>query len=682
MRCALSCLLLLTLSLYTAPTHAAPVARAAVLHGNLLIDGHLDEAGWSAAAWQTGFVSASESAAAAGAPKPAAVQTRFKVLYDSLWVYVGVECDEPLIDQLVGQYHQHDQDVYADDYVELFFDPAGEGRYYHHFVVNVNGAWYDDHNADYGLAHAKLWDCPLRTSVRVDTTAQAWRLEVAIPLAGLQLGPNAGTSWLWNVARERQATGRLELTTWSPLKGNFHLPRLFGRLEGVAVDYGRFGVALDAPQIAVGEGRGENRELQLRVPVTNPGPTPRHLVLAAEHFLQPHTQVQATAFELGAGATALVSLPALPTPRDAARASIQMTLRNATDGTPVKMAVKRLAAEYRPLAISLLEPVYRGNIHTTETVPQIRFRVSLTGETAARARTVAYTLTDSAGRPVAGTTGSLSTAQLDQPLAIPAADLPVDRYLLSVQALDEKGTTVAQTAAQVRRLGPAPGVEVRVDKRGNILVDGRPRLFIGWYGEAPLDDPRPEVVALQNIVTPVVLSGVTPVDLQEVRDRFSRHGIYSVVSIEPGRLLSTFRLWEQPGGAALADEIKHLKTPSPGMRQLLARLVAAVAAEPGVLGYYLADEPEINNAKAEYLEAIYALMQELDPYRPLLITNDTLDGIVTHGYRACDILSPDPYSPEPGYLPAFMRRCHEVLRPGQAIMLTPGLHRARPTSTR
>ncbi|MCC7261834.1 MAG: carbohydrate-binding family 9-like protein [Candidatus Latescibacteria bacterium] len=671
MRPASFSLLLFALSLALNPAHAAPVARATVAPGKLQIDGRLDETGWSITEWQTGFVSASESAAAAGAPRPAAVQTRFKVLYDSLWVYVGVECDEPLIDQLVGQYHQHDQDVYADDCVELFFDPAGEGRYYHHFVININGAWYDDHNADYGLAHAKLWDCPLRTGVTVDTAAHCWRLEVALPLAGLQLGPDAGASWLWNVARERQAGGHLELTTWSPLKGNFHLPRLFGRLEAVAVDYDRFRVTLDAPQTAVGEGSGESRELQLRVPVSNPGPAPRRLVLAAEHFLQPQTRVQAAAFELGAGATALIALPALTTPRDAAEASIQLTLSDAANGAPVKMAVKRIATEYRPLAISLMEPVYRGNIHATESVPQIRFRVSLTDETAARSRTLSYVLTDSAGHPVAGTAGSLTMARLDQPLAIPAAALPVGRYLLSAQAMDETGTIVARAAAQVRRLGPAPGVEVRADGRGNILVDGRPRLFIGWYGEVPFDDPRPEVVALQNIVTPVVLSGVSPADLQELRDRFTRHGIYSVVSIEPGRLFSTFRLWEQPGGKELSEEIKHLKAPSPAMRELLARLVAAVAAEPGVLGYYLADEPEINNARAEYLEAVYTLMQELDPYRPLMITNDTLDGIVTHGYRACDILSPDPYSPEPGYLPAFMRRCREVLRPGQALMLTP-----------
>ena len=33
-------------------------------------------------------------------------------------------------------------------------------------------------------------------------------------------------------------------------------------------------------------------------------------------------------------------------------------------------------------------------------------------------------------------------------------------------------------------------------------------------------------------------------------------------------------------------------------------------------------------------------MQELDPYHPVMITNDTLDGIVTHGVRACGISTP------------------------------------------
>lgn len=671
MRCRLALLLLMSISLAGTAAAATPVARAVAVQGSLQIDGRLDEPDWATTDWQTGFVSASAAADAAGAPRPAAVQTRFKVLFDSLAVYLGVECDEPLIEQLAGRYRGHDQEVYADDCVELFLDPAGEGRYYHHFVVNVNGAWYDDYGADYGLAHAKLWDCPLRTGVTVDAAARVWRLEVAVPLAGLQLGPDAGSSWKWNVTRERQAGGKLELTTWAPLKGNFHLPRLFGRLEGMDAAYDRFNLRLDAPRTAVGEGTGDHRELRLQVPVANPGPRPRRLVLAAEQFLQPDTRVGSAVFELAAGATALVDLPSLATPREVAEARVQLTLLDAADQAPVKVAVQRLAAEYRPVTLSLVEPVYRGNIHATETVPEIAFRISLTDETASRCTTVTWSLSDSTGQPVARTAGEAPVTGLDRLLRVPAIDLSIGRYQLSVQALDAAGRTVAQTAVQVRRLGPAPGVEVRVDGRGNILVNGRPRLFIGWYGAVPLDDPRPEVIALQDLTTPVTLSGVTPADLQEVRDRFDRHGIYSVVSIEPGRLFSTFRLWQQPEGKALAEEIKHLPAPSPAVREMLARLVAAVANEPGVLGYYLADEPEINDARAEYLEAAYALMQELDPYRPVLLTNDTLDGIVTHGYRACDVLSPDPYSPEWAYLPGFMKRCHEVLRPGQAIMLTP-----------
>ena len=159
---------------------AAPATRLA---GAVKLDGVCDEPAWAAAPWQTGFLSA--SSAAEGAPRPVAVQTRFKVLYDDDALYVAVECDEPNPDKLVARYTEHDQDVYGDDCVELFMDPAGEGRYYQHFCINSNGAWYDDSGADYGLVHAKLWECPLQTGTKVDAAAKKWGVEVRIPFAAL-----------------------------------------------------------------------------------------------------------------------------------------------------------------------------------------------------------------------------------------------------------------------------------------------------------------------------------------------------------------------------------------------------------------------------------------------------------------------------------------------------------------
>lgn len=663
--------LILCLLLCVTAALAAPTMKATVREGEVKLDGVLDDAAWAKAPWQTNFLSASSAVENAGNPKPVAVQTRFKVLYDQGALYLAAECDEPQIENLRGKYTEHDNDVYADDCLEVFFDPAGEGRYYHHFIVNVKGAWFDDYNADYGLVHGKLWDLPLQTATTVDAAAKVWRLEVRIPLAALQLKGDAGNTWLWNVTRERQAGGNLELSTWSPLKGNFHLPRMFGKLTDLNLDYSRFAVTLGEPKANVSGGAGSTSDVELQVAVTNSGPAARQVTLGAMLFLQPATAVKSAAFDLAPGATQTATLPALKVRRDQTGAPVQLTVADAATGEPVKIAVKRLDTQYTPIALDIRRPVYRQCIFATESVPELVFRVRLAGDIAAKTAQVVYALLDGNGKEVRS--GKAKAAQLAGDLKLEAAKLPVGSYTLTARALDKGDETVIETSTTIRKLPAAPGSEVRIDDKGNVVVNGKPRVFCGWYGGIPTEDPRPDVVALQDLTTPVVLGGITPEDVaKSIGEPFRTRGICSIVSIEPGRLLTTYKLWQRPGGGKeLTEEIKKLSAPSEPMKEMLRQLVAAVQSEPGVVGYYLADEPEINDARSDWMEAVYKYMQEIDPYHPLMVTNDTLDGIVTHGYKTCDILSPDPYSPAWEYVPNFMKRCREVMRPGQAIMMTP-----------
>ncbi|MEN6305211.1 MAG: carbohydrate-binding family 9-like protein [Armatimonadia bacterium] len=641
---------------------AAPSTTAVAVSGEVKLDGLLDEPAWSAATWQTNFLSASP--AASGAPKPVDVQTRFKVLYDQNAVYVGVECDEPALDKLQARYKEHDGDVYQDDCVEVFFDPAGEGRYYHHFVVNTNGAWYDDYGADYGLVHAKLWEIPLQVGTTVDKEKQVWRVEVRIPLAGLTLKEDAGADWLWNITRERYTTGKLELMTWAPLKGNFHAPKLFGKLAGVKVDFKRFNFGLTEPQVTItGDGSG-NHLLRLQTTVSNDSPTARRVVLSAGPFLQGNLVVSEP-MALAPGAQQQVTLPPLKVKGNARAALVQFTVADAASGEPYKIAVKHLDSEYRPIAVKVLKPNYRQNIYATETLPELVFEIALAPDVAQKTAQVVYSLHDAQGKPVRE--GKVAAGKLGEAQKLEVGKLPVGAYELRLRALDKGQGTIIDHATTIRKLGPATGTEVRVDGKRNVVVNGKPTVFCGWYGGIPVEDPRAEVVALQNIQTPVVLIGMDP---KPVREAFEKHGVYSIVSIAPGNLYHTFSWWKDRN-IKLHQEISTQDEPSAEFVGYLKQLVDCVKSEPGLLGYYLADEPEINDSRSAYLESVYRIMQELDPYHPVMITNDTLDGIVTHGYKACDILSPDPYSSAYDYVPNFMKRCLEVATPGQALMVTP-----------
>lgn len=641
-----------------------PTVVAVPTVDTLAINGLLDEPAWSLAQWQGGFTSASSGPENSGPPRPATVQTRFKVLYDAWAIYVGVECDEPAPEGIRAEATGHDSMVFMDDCVEVFLDPAGEGRYYHHFVVNSRGAWYDDYGADFGLVHNRLWDCPLEIGTVVDAAARKWTAELRIPLAGLILHPDAGSRWLWNVTRERYAGGAQELTSWSPLKGNFHTPQRFGTLADVNVDFRRFALDVTQPQVSISSDGSGRVRLALSTRVTNGTGADLSLRAWAMLFGEPQTKVNAEPVTLASGATTDVALPALVRRGDTREANVVLALAD-EDGNLRKLLTKRLSAEYRPVTITVLRPCYRNSIYATEKLDRIQFRVALAEDVAAQAASVRCTL--ALGERVLQET-TTTVADLAQPVELDARDLAEGRYDLTARVLGADGVLIAQTQTTIRKLPPPPvGTEVRVDEHGNILVNGKPFLGIGWYGAPNTDDPRADVVALQNLQTPVVV--VRP-DFAGLREPFAQHGIYSIVSVENGRVLYSFELWRFPDHP-VPTEHQKLPAPSEEMADYLRQIVEGVRAEPGLLGYYISDEPEINNVRSDYLEAHYRLMCELDPYHPVIVTNDTLDGIVTHGYRCADILSPDPYSPEFDYVPNFMKRCREVMGPGQTILLTP-----------
>ena len=643
-----------------------PTAHATRLEADLQIDGKLDEPAWAAAEWHTEFTSASAGPENAGPPKPAHIQTRFKVLYDRNALYIGVGCDEPTPDKIRAETKTHDGMVFTDDCIEIFFDPAGEGRYYHHYVINTNGVWYDDHNADYGLVHAKLWDAAIEAAAHIDPEGKQWTAEVGLPFGALELRGDAKRDWLWNVTRERYAGGAQELSSWSPLKGNFHSPRRFGKLTGVAVDFSPFALRVSEPRVSVSRAASGVNTLDISAAITNETGADRSVLASAMIFGQPKTRVTADPISVAAGAEASVVFPKLNLRGSLPAANVLFAFEDSSTGDLLRSVVKRLCADYRPIAITVLRPCYRNNIYATEKLEHIVFRVKLAPDVAERTDLVGYRLAPPGMQPTWA--GKIGPAGLDRPLKLPAASLPEGEYALQVQAWDRDGEAIASAETTIRKLPPPEaGNEVRIDQYGNILLNGKPFVAIGWYGSVSTDDPRSDVVALQNLQTPAV---IYPPEATGLAERFNEHGIYSIVSVENGRLFYSFKLWQKKDNK-VSGELKELTTPSDEMRGYLRELIQTVRGEPGLLGYYIADEPEISNTRSDYLENHYRLLCELDPYHPVVVTNDTLDGIVTHGYKCADILSPDPYNSNYDYVPNFMKRCHEVLRPGQAIILTP-----------
>ena len=202
-----------------------PVLNAATLKGDApKIDAVLDDPAWKDAA-AAGEFRLKEGSRASG-------KTRLLVTRDATTLYIGIECfeEEAALKALKAVATQHDQDeIWGDDCIEIFIDPANKRDSYYQIIVNSKGvfwdAWHDaPNNPD------KSWNPGLKVAAKVG--AKSWTCELAIPLAAFTHTAKTEAEWAFNVSRSRTAAG--ESTYWSPVyNDSSHHPEKFGRLLGM-----------------------------------------------------------------------------------------------------------------------------------------------------------------------------------------------------------------------------------------------------------------------------------------------------------------------------------------------------------------------------------------------------------------------------------------------------------------
>ena len=231
----------------------------------VVIDGRLDDPAWNAATPHSNF----RALAARGRETAPPEETSFRVLFDGEALTLGIVCREPQIGNLVANAEGPDGRIWLDDSVEVLLQPTG--RFYYQFGINSRGTRFDargsvsDDVSEKEIAGGALWDGVWESAVSEGDGE--WRIELRIPLATLDLGPEALPAWRLNIGRT--AARRMEYSAWAPVEKGFHdLPR-FGYLEGITLDSARFpldGSALAFPPLLLGR-----NEIQLSLPARQPG---------------------------------------------------------------------------------------------------------------------------------------------------------------------------------------------------------------------------------------------------------------------------------------------------------------------------------------------------------------------------------------------------------------------------
>ncbi len=228
--------------------------------GPIKVDGKLNEASWKKAAWTDYFVDIQGSSQ----PLPR-YKTRVKMLWDSTYLYVGAELQEP---NLWATIKERDAVIFRDNDFEVFIDPNGSTQPYYETEINALGTVWDlllrAPYRDIDRAPINAFDFQgLKVAVGLHGTLDnpsdvdsGWTVEVAFPWSVLGQGaldgapPKEGSQWRINFSRVEwhlkvqngtyvketdPQTGKTlpeDNWVWSP-QGliNMHYPEMWGFLQ-------------------------------------------------------------------------------------------------------------------------------------------------------------------------------------------------------------------------------------------------------------------------------------------------------------------------------------------------------------------------------------------------------------------------------------------------------------------
>ena len=123
-----------------------------------------------------------------------------------------------------------DAQFWNDDSIEFFIDQDHSHEKHFQLAVTANMAKFDSKDGD--SLWTKEWTAVTKKY------ADKWTVEIAIPFEIFERqAPKAGEFWGFNLCRERQAGGKLELFNWADVQRVFNRTYLFGHLLFMPQDW-------------------------------------------------------------------------------------------------------------------------------------------------------------------------------------------------------------------------------------------------------------------------------------------------------------------------------------------------------------------------------------------------------------------------------------------------------------
>ncbi len=197
--------------------------------------------------------------------EPVLQKTAFKLAHDGERLYILARCREPYVSNILAATRENDIGGFSDDSIELFVDPAGKGEDYYQFCINSLGTVYDARENPTAIAASSTITWNSGVEVKTAVGDDYWELRAALPFAAWKLVPAPGSTWRFNLCRNRYTEeGAPPYSGWSSTLGGFRNPERFGVITfNHAEDGGRLLWNCDFEGPAFAAESGESRLIGL-----------------------------------------------------------------------------------------------------------------------------------------------------------------------------------------------------------------------------------------------------------------------------------------------------------------------------------------------------------------------------------------------------------------------------------
>ena len=576
-----------------------------------VIDGKATDLCWQNLPFQSNFCKL-------GTKTPVKAQTRFKVCHDNWNLYVFVECDEPAMDKIrcATGTKQDDEMRWKDDSVEVNLVPLTDAVVYYKYIINTAGGIWDMHLKDdntgtnnYTIDSSFSGNALIKTVKGKDR----YTVECAIPLYTLDL-KEAKDVWRFNIGRNRYAGGNRVLSSYSILSWPKHgLPGDFvlAKLQDFKPRNYSWLLTAEAPAV-----KRNAKMLEVTQPVQLINKT-GDLAIA---YLD--TKVRDESGKI------LYTSPRKKSPYNLLKDKMKLCREKLllpgngkyflvcnvvrVDGRILAERIFPLQVQYEPIRITVTKPVYRKSIFAT--MPDKEFIAEIAVDTSVHKKNSVQVLFSGNNKKVT------RTLPLKDGKAIfreNMKDYPDGNYFLKC----------GKQSVRIRKLPYLKG-EVWFGANGGTYVDGKPFVPYGWSGDV-----------MRDTAFNMNVNGTgtrKSEDFFKIFDRYNR--------IRPGFKTITTPFCEPD--CVFPYKVFHYRNRKQRLtaqqHELMKKHLLIVRNHPNLFGYNGSDEPEGKNNIPEWYADVRDVVEEYDPYHPILILNEGYQAIEDYA-KGGDVRMPDCY---------------------------------------